>query len=280
MPTQQEIADLFPAVIWHGKYFATTCPYHDSFPDNPSFLVYPDGAVCLSASCRKKVSLPQLAHHLTHTTLPPPPERPQAGLDWRRLPDPETLGNLAHQTLCDLPGQGVYLKERRVDSCIGPQKLGWYEGWYTFPIYNRQRRWAGLVLRAGPSLAKYAGRYVTPPGQQPLLYAPEWKLVERSDYVFVPFGIFDALALTVLGLPAVTPTNIQGARPELFADLRKTLIVIPDRGEEEVGRRLVNGLDWRGKLAALPKHGNFKDPADFLKGGSRTTDLLLHSLQL
>lgn len=276
MVSQEDIADLFGQVIWHGRYFAVPCPYHDSFPDNPSFLVYPDGAVCLSASCRKKTSLAALAKHLKHSTAPLAAERPSAGLYWASLPLPEDLAAQAHQTLYTAPDMGAYLKERRVSEMIGPCRLGWFQGWYTVPVLTRQRRFGGLVLRAGPSLEKYAGRYVTPPGQRPMLFCPNWALVEKSDYVFVPFGIFDALALAVLGLPAITPTNIQAADPELFADIRKTLVVIPDRGEELVGQRLVSGLDWRGELSPLPTYRGLKDPADFLKAGK--SDLLLRSL--
>lgn len=274
MPTQDEVADLFPHVIWHGKYFATTCPYHDSSPDNPSFLVYPDGAVCLSASCRKKVSLAKLAHHLKHSHTPLPAAPATANLNWHVLPEPEVLANKAHELLCAVPSQAHYLKERKVEAMIGPSKLGWWDGWYTFPIYNRHRQFAGLVLRAGPSLAKYVGRYVSPPGQRPLLYCPDWKLVERSETVYVPFGIFDALTLAQLGLPTVTPTNLKGARPELFADLRKQLVIIPDKGEEEVGHELAYGLDWRGTLLKLAYPPGLKDLNDLATHGKLHRSML------
>lgn len=275
--TQERLAEILAPVIWHGRYFVTRCPWpeHHKHDDvNPSFLVYPDGAVCLSASCQRRATLEQVYVQVVHHAPNAPINvGPQHLVEWSQIPDLHRLCDEAHTYLLSHPEQDFYLRQRGLAACIRPNQLGWWHGWITVPIIDLRNQFLGLVLRATPSMQQVSHvRYLTPPHQAKLLYHA--RPFQSSDIIYVVFGIFDALALSLLGLPAVTCTNITGLRPVDLDHFRCKLIVVPDRGEEDKGRELVSGLDWRGQLHLLP-YDNFlpldvKDPADIVQAGFGT----------
>lgn len=285
MVTQEQLAELLAPVIWHGRYFITHCPWpenHRHGDTNPSFLVYPDGAVCLSASCQRRATLAQVYGQVVHQA---PNEPITVGanrlVEWERIPDLHRLCDEAHTYLLSHPEQDVYLRQRGLAACIRPNQLGWWHGWITVPIFDPRNQFLGLVLRATPSMQQVSHvRYLSPPHQSRLLYQPSFpyqSLIPR-DRLYVVFGIFDALALSLIGLPAITCTNITGFRSIDLYDFRCKLIVVPDRGEEDKGRELVSGLDWRGELKLIPYEKiadarltrTLKDPADFIEFGLDT----------
>lgn len=282
MVTQEKLAEIMAPVIWHGRYFAACCPFHESWPDNPSFLVYPDGAVCLSASCQRRATLAQVYAQVVHQAPNAPIQvGPHQLVDWERIPDLHRLCDEAHTYLLSHPEQDFYLRQRGLAACIRPNQLGWWHGWITVPITDSRNQFLGLVLRATPSMQQASHvRYLTPPAQSKLLYQPQNTHYYRAvdDVIYVVFGIFDALALSLLGLHAVTCTNITAFQAVDLHAFRCKLIVVPDKGEEDKGRELVAGLDWRGELKLLPYEDNPwltntpKDPADFIQAG-RTKDL-------
>lgn len=265
-------------IKWHGRYFETACPFHDA-GDHMSFLVYDNGAICLSASCQRRASLSQVYAKVMHINPNITASvKPVRVVDWYNQPDPEELCMTAHEYLLSMPEQGHYLRQRGLEDRIEPQQLGWWFGWITVPMFDDRQRFIGMILRATPTMQTFHNvRYITPPNQPNLLYVPDWPLVARSDYVFVTFGIFDALALTALREPAVSPSRLTGIPGDMFSLLRKRLIVVPDRGEEVTARRLVSSLDWRGEILELRYAPGMKDPADYSAAG-KTKQLarLLH----
>lgn len=264
--TQEAIAERVAPVRWHGGYFSMRCPFHDD--REPSLLVYKDGAFCMG--CRRAYSLKDLVFKLDRRTTYKNIE-PQDGrktLKWRRLPPPNEWAEEAHSLLTDYPNMGGYLKQRGIDSRIEINRIGWWEGYFTFPGYDIDYEYVGLVVRASPEVhVATKERYLTPPHQEPFLYVPDWNRIAREDYVFVTFGIFDALYLATLGFPVCSPSNGQTADGTLFDDIRKRLIIIPDDKDEEVetAHRLIASLGWRGEYLKLPYTNELTDPADFIK---------------
>lgn len=259
-------------VIWHGRYFTTLCPFHDD--NSPSFLVYANGGVCLSASCQRKASLNEIFTKITHQPVVSKITFANNRLvDWELIPDLERLCSEAHGYMLANPGMDTYLRLRGLEEAIRPCQLGWWHGWITIPIYsNSGHAFKGCVLRATPDLQKATGaRYIMPPRQPRLLYPPRVlainNVLETRGTVYVVFGIFDAIALSLIGLTAVTSTNITGFRPIDLQEYRCKLVVVPDRGEETKGRQMVAGLDWRGEFKSLPYDDTHKDPADFVQHG-------------
>lgn len=264
--TQELLAEYMSPVIWHGRYFTTLCPFHDD--TFPSFNVYPDGAVCLAASCKRSASLTSVYAKVSHSA-PTFTLQPHASLvRWESIPDHERLCSEAHEYLLKNPNQGHYLKQRGLDGCIRRQELGYWNGWITVPVFDAGHHFQGMVLRATPSMqAATDVRYLAPPGQARMLYVPDHSLTLHSDHIFIVFGIFDALALSLLGIPTLTSTNVRGFRSSDLDYLRCKLTVIPDKGEDDKGRDLMRGLDWRGQLLLLPYPANLKDPAGYVEAG-------------
>lgn len=261
--TQQMVADRVGKVRWHGRYFSMICPFHDD--REPSLLVYRDGAYCMG--CRKSYSLQQLWYKLSRRTRIRVADDSDysAAIDWDRWPEPEELAEEAHSLLLDYSSQGKYLADRGISSRIDSNRLGWWDGYYTFPGYNQDWSFAGLVLRAGPETQRETGnRYLTPPGQPPFLYVTDWNRVERQSAVFVCFGVIDALVVATLGFASVSPSNGQTADYHLFESIRKRLVVVPDKGEVETAQNLIAELGWRGELLLLPYDDTTKDPADYI----------------
>ena len=83
--------------------------------------------------------------------------------------------------------------------------------------------------------------------------------------MFVVFGIFDALALTVLRIPVMSPTLGKQIHPELLNRFRSRIYIVPDLGEEKEAYELSASLGWRGSVIKLPYTAKIKDPAGFLE---------------
>lgn len=263
--TQEQIADLVGRVHWHGKYFAMICPFHDD--REPSLLVYRDGAYCLG--CRKNFTLRNLYYRLKRRRTIRVADRDLGpNLRWNRLPPADELAEEAHALLIEHPGQDAYIRQRGIASRIEPNRIGWWNGYYTFPGYDEHFDFSGLILRANAETQKHTGnRYLTPPHQEPFLYVTDWNRVARASVVFITFGIIDALVVADLGFASASPSNGQTPNSELFTALRKPLVIIPDRKAEEVdtANRLIADLGWRGQLLILPYEDGTEDPADFAK---------------
>jgi hypothetical protein len=256
----------------HGRYFSAHCPYHDDRSN--SLLVYPDGFICLAAGCRERGSLEKL-NRLVRGNQGSVAHNKPSGFNWRDLPL-AALVERAHDLLTSYPEQQTYLAERGVANRILPNQLGWWKGWYTLPIRGQNGTLDGLVLRAGPARQADSGeRFLCPPGQHPLLFVPDWPKFRAARKVFVAFGLFDALTLAALDLPVCAPTVVR-ILPELFEPIRKKLVLLPDKGEQEIARALAMRLGWRGSVGLLDYPHNCKDVNDYVSNGK--TKLLTKQL--
>jgi hypothetical protein len=270
MPTRfEDILPLLSQVHNYGKYVSAICPFHDD--TKPSLMVYKDGMFhCLG--CGKTGNLKALERALRGWN--PTTVRERMAWNPSSLPDDlydlEDIANQAHDMLCRYDDTlGWYLKERKVFSRIYPQHLGYWNGWYTIPIFGWENEFLGMVTRANRYIQKVTGRrFNMPRGQGSLLYIPDYSLVRDSDYLVCVYGMFDALALTELRVPVCTGTAGKGSlSPTMLDWCRKRIIIVPDKGEDDTARKLAGGLSWRSRVLSLEYPEGTKDPADCLQKG-------------
>jgi len=267
--TFDEIVQQFEYVRDHGHYVSTLCPYHND--REPSLLIFGDGRfVCLA--CGERGNLTKLQKQLNGWTAPDVIVK-SSGCSSVLPSDIDDLLSVvysANRMLKELDDPlANYIRRRGIYNRIVPQKLGYYKGWYTIPIFDRKKVLQGVIARASDAIQESTGRrYDIPKGQEALVYVPDWKLVDDSDYIIVVYGMIDALSLCELGFASCTPTSGKDSmKPDMLDDFRKRIIVIPDKGEENTARKLVSGLGWRGKELLLEYPDECKDPNDLLSKG-------------
>jgi hypothetical protein len=160
-----------------------------------------------------------------------------------------------------------YLEQRGLDGRIETCRLGWYNGWYTVPVYSQEKSFEGMVMRASSQQQDITGlRFTMPKRQPPMLYVPEWQLLQNSPSLFVTFGLFDALALTQLRFAACTTTGgMKSFSGEWLDFWRKPIYIVPDRDEDKVARELALELGVRAHVLNLPYPDSMKDPADYME---------------
>ena len=101
-----------------------------------------------------------------------------------------------------------------------------------------------------------------------MMYCPDWALARSAPALAVVYGLFDALALSDLRFPVVTPTSGKGnMSPEWLEEFRKPIYIIPDKGEEGTALYLSSKLGWRGHVLLIDYPDDVKDPAGFLEVG-------------
>src|SRR3990172_5498961 len=245
----------------YETYVSLCCPFHND--THPSLIAHEDGFKCLS--CGEWGKLDKLLAKLKNA---PPPRMPFSRLPWRRWLDGKSVRDFAiecHENLIDFPQQAIYLKKRKINHLIEKMKLGWIDGYYTFPIFSPERHIVGIIARVGESIQEVTElRYITPPKdiQEPMLYVPSWKRVLQSDYLYAVYGIIDALIFYSIGEPVVTWSTGKNLPAEALAQFRKRIIVVPDKGEEKDAFRLIINLGWRGTKKFLDYPEGMKDPSD------------------
>ena len=277
--TLDQIYELAPdARRMHKGYLLLKCPFHDD--RQPSLLAFADGWFrCKGAECGRTGRLEVLYDALVSPGAAPNGRGEQAKGHLPRLPsaeDVEAISRLvwnAHDVLMRNESFRWYLELRGVADRVETAGLGWHEGWITVPILTDDRQVQGVVLRATKLTQRMTGmRFVQLTGQRPMLYCPDWALVNKGGgALFVVFGMFDALALSSLRFPVVTTTGgSQTFRPEWLDDMRRQVVILPDaEGDDEPARKLSAALGWRGKVVRLPYDKKTTDPADYLGAGRR-----------
>jgi len=265
-----EVEPLLSCAREYVSYSLAICPFHDD--THESLLVFKEGGFyCLA--CNKKGTLQELYDKLQGWTSPVITQRRSGGSP-TIVPDglyaQEQMVQDAHLFLVQHNDPlGGYLERRMVHSRIFPNHIGYMDGWYVFPQHIKDGKLLGLVLRAGEHKQEHTGmRYYIPMGQPPLLYIPDYDIIESKGYLVVVYGIIDALSLAVLDIPVATSTSgMLSMKAELLTEYRLPIKVLPDKGEMRVGRELVDSLGWRGKLLDIDYPDECKDPNDLLVGG-------------
>jgi len=263
-----DVLEKLSGVHEYADYAAALCPAHSD--TSPSMLVFKDGHFrCLA--CGFSGSYRKLLDKLEGWIAPPIVERKA---DHFRLPtdldELEVVVDEAHDfLLTHRDPLANYLFKRGVGNRIVPQNLGYWQGWYSIPAYDKEKRFLGVVLRAGEHIQNETGaRFHIPFGQPTLLYVPSWKDVMDAEFLVVVFGMVDALALCEIGLPVCTATSGKDSmRAEMLDEFRKPILIIPDKGEDETAYKLLKGLGWRGTVIVLDYPSGCKDPADLVQDG-------------
>lgn len=251
----------------NSRYYSAICPFHDD--TKPSLLVYRDNWFrCLA--CGAVGDYERLWRAINGNPIRPIPQEKEIGENYETQKYDETFAYHAHQSLLKFRYIfGWYLRLRGVENRIESCRLGWWNGWYTIPVYDEKDRYEGIILRAGKHVQEATGlRYFCPKKQPPLFYVPDWYLLKISPVIFVVYGMFDALALSAMRYPVCTTTSGKDSFNPLWLErFRKLIVVLPDKGEEEAARKLAASLGWRGKVQKLNYPEDIKDPAGFLEIG-------------
>lgn len=245
----------------YENYLLSLCPFHDDH--NPSFLVYEEYYVC--KACGKKGKTTALLDKLDYSYVQPSrsfyTNNPWTG--WLRSYSLEEVTKKAYNVLQKLPHQGIYLHRRGIDhELITNLKIGYLDGWYTIPVFDKQNNLIGSVARIGDTESDV--RYMTPPDQEMLLYCPNWRRLEASRSVFIVYGMIDSVSLEKLGLASLTGTLGKNLDAELLRDIRKRMYIIPDNGEEKEANILASELGWRGHTTVPDYPYDAKDVNDLL----------------
>jgi len=251
-----------------GNYIVASCPFHQD--NSPSLLIFKDGWFhCLAANCSRSGTWKTLWNKMEGQPVQVQVERSIYYKSPQGLFDYESREALAYQAYIDLihfPTFQYYLEMRGLVDAIDIHEIGYHRGWYTFPVWDRDNKFQTVIFRAAPHVQYALGTRYWADGK-PTMYVPDWSLLDKGSYVIVVFGILDALTLNKFRYPVVTPTHGYVFDPNWLADYRKPIYVLPDKGEEGAGLKLIGDMGWRGKLIHLDYPEGMKDSNDFLKAG-------------
>lgn len=250
-------------VTEYENYIAGDCPFEHH--KSPALLVFADGWFrCLG--CNRTGNWKMLWNKLQGQKIV---VRPDKRTSWA-VPnyagdELETLCYQSHLDLMKFDSFQWYLKDRGIDGRIEENELGYYEGWYTVPVYDDNGEFVTAVFRSSPPLQEATGnRFVCK--HVPVPFSPNWELVKRMDYLYVVFGLFDALTMAELQLPVVTSTSGKDTfNAEWLAPYRKPIIIIPDEDEEDTAFELAKNLGWRGQVLLMDYPDGKKDVNGFLE---------------
>ncbi len=255
----EDFLDVIPQAKISGRNILGICPFHDD--SGPSLLIHPDGWFrCLGCGRHGKWNTLWNKVHGQPVQV-----MPESRTSWNtpRIDNLEETCYQAHIDLQHFPSLGWYLEMRGIEGRIDQNELGYWDGWYTIPVYDSDRTFITAVLRASPHVQDATGlRYWC--RHFPVMYVPDFELLDGGKNIFVVYGMVDALCLADLRLPVVTTTGGNLTfDPTWLADYRKPTYIIPDKGEEEQAYKLASRLGWRGNVIQLDYPDEFKDPADF-----------------
>lgn len=251
----------------YGRYFKAVCPFHQD--NDPSMLVFKDGWFrCLGCGTNGRWETLWNKMKGQPVTVRAEKKTSWAYPDLRGLSLEEVCFH-AHNYLIKFPSLGWYLEMRGVQDRIERNELGYWEGWYTIPVYDVEGNFITAVLRAAPHIQFASGmRYWC--HHSPVPYVPDWRMMTKGEYVIVVYGMLDALTIASLRLPVITTTGGKDSFiPEWLDDYRKPIYIIPDLGEETTAIKLAGKLGWRSSVVRLNYPDGIKDPAGFAEAGKR-----------
>lgn len=258
-----DLYDYLENPIRYERYIHALCPFHDD--SRPSFFVYEDRYYC--AACGVKGKTENLLDDLRRkqgvlVTLKKQTYFQSPWRSWQRFGSLEKILQQAHNNLIK-SNKTAYLKRRGITiETMKSLNLGWLDDWITFPIYDCDHRLIGATARAGET-NKSSAKYCNVPDMPPdLLYVPDWKMVQLQDKLYLTFGILDAVTLFQLGFASASTTTGKRLDHTSLDDIRKKIVIIPDRGEEKEALLLASKLGWRGTVARVDWPDGCKDISD------------------
>jgi hypothetical protein len=245
----------------YDKYISGDCPWENH--KSPALLVFKDGWFrCLG--CNRSGNWTMLWNKLKGQNIV---LRPDKKITWH-MPsmsgdDLETLCYQAHIDLLKFESFQWYIKQRGLEGRLELNEIGYYEGWYTIPVYGENGSFVTAVFRAAPFLQEATGqRYWCK--HVPVPFVPDWQLLNRSEDLYVVYGMLDALTLADMHLPVMTSTSGKDTfNPEWLEKYRRRIYIIPDKGEEETAYELAKNLGWRGRVMSLNFPERVKDVNGF-----------------
>lgn len=270
---QEELEDVH---LYGGGYFSCRCP-NPKHPDNsPSCLVYEDGFHCKGCGIGGKLEyLAKLAkvssiHGIVSV------ERQKFLPRWSKwndvYGDVANLCKTVHQNTMNFEPYKLYFKKRKIDGLIERCKLGYKDGWALFPIIERDGTIIDAVVR--DTLGRGDTKYIIHPDEEretTPIYVPNWRRVDSESTCYIVYGMIDALALELCGLPVITGTSGKFSSNKRLMKLNKKWVIIPDRYEEAEAYKLSQQLGMKSRVKLLKYPPDCKDPDDIrMKYGLET----------
>jgi hypothetical protein len=273
MSVYEDLKDRVEHIPYSG-YFCMFCPFDEH--EKPALLVFEDldkpeeERSCRCLSCGRSWKHTTLWKKVTghNAAIIPGMAKAQKFLPhWRRWEEMygsiEALVQKAHENVVLHPSTHAwYLLKRDLMPVYEKCKLGYIEDWLIFPILDPSGKILDIIARDNKGRSKYVIH--SNDEDTPLLYVPSWKRVMESKLVYIPYGMIDALALEMCGLPAITGSTGKSLSNKRLIQLNKKYVIIPDRGEEDAARKLAKSLGNFTHVIRLPwpELGECKDPDD------------------
>ena len=170
----------------------------------------------------------------------------------------EELVQHAHENVYRFPNFDWYIKKRQLESMYKPCKLGYMDEWLFLPIFDQQGKVIDVIVRDTKGRSKYIIH--SNEEETPLLFVPNWRRVMESKLVYIVYGLIDALALEMCGLPVITGSTGKSLSEKRLIQLNKKWVIIPDAGEDGAARKLAKSLANFTHILRLPYEDDVKDP--------------------
>jgi hypothetical protein len=256
----------------YSNYFSMLCPFDEH--ETPAMLVFEDldkpeeERTCRCLSCGRSWRHTTLWKKITGNTavISIPGKQvqkflPQWGKWQARFGSIENLVQHAHENVTRFANYDWYLRKRDLMPVYKPCKLGYMDEWLFLPIFDPQGKIVDVIVRDTKGRSKYI---IHPNNEEtPLLFVPNWKRVMESKLVYIVYGLIDALALEMCGLPVITGSTGKSLSEKRLIQLNKKLAIIPDKGEEDAARKLAKSLGNFTRLLRLPYEDGVKDPDSY-----------------
>ena len=259
----EDVADYLEGFHKYDGYAVAKCVFHG--PDNnPSLMIWDDGYKCMS--CDAVGTIEKLYHEVSGRIVIRERKYSPAQRIWYRWEEKfgsvQNTAKIAHRELTQNPELGHYLKQRGIDSQIKSGRLGFLDGFYTFPVQDEYGDVQGLIARASPTIQTKELRYTASKDCPTKLYVPNWRKVLKDEYLYLCYGTLDSWTLFMAGYAGITGISGQELNSNNLARFRKPIYIIPDRGEEKNAIQLQTSLGWRGNPLFLDWPEDCKDLND------------------
>lgn len=264
MANLSEVSEYVEGHQYNG-YIACKCLFHDD--SRPSMFIYSDTYRC--SACGAFGNTDKLLADLSGSNIRSKPRTDKYDAN------PFTLWQKAYGNILSAlkvsyrlmkKNPSIYLDERGITQKFQQKyRLGYMDGYYTVPCFKDDKTLWGAVARSEPGLG-VSSKYTTPNGQSntEMLYIPDWELFHKRKFIFLTFGILDAISLTIMGVPAASTLSGKTVNHNIFSSWNKIFWIWADRGEEQEAHTLASKMSWRGQALKINWPDGCKDVNDLL----------------